>query len=211
MDPPSIEVISSESFVKAGEGDATDDNRAGSSEGAPVSEGPDAEGGGVRVVKPHYGFNRQYSGVFSGLREEMVDVLHVPDPDNTPEAMYEKVGDERHQYREQVHLHADDQHGRLLVPLRCVWRGSGRTSMRSATWVTCWRAMTTRCTWRPCAWRPSGSRRQPRPTGERDLWRSSMEWAGPGSAALLGFIRRTSQLMEASLTCGRVAGLHLWS
>jgi hypothetical protein len=39
------------------------------------------------VAKPRYGFNRAYSGVFRHLREEVAEVLRVPDPEATPEGM----------------------------------------------------------------------------------------------------------------------------
>ena len=44
------------------------------------------------VGAPRYGFNRQYSGVFAHLREEMVGVLRLEDPESTPEALRTEVG-----------------------------------------------------------------------------------------------------------------------
>jgi hypothetical protein len=31
--------------------------------------------------KPHYGFNNAFSGFFSGLREELIDMVQLPTPD----------------------------------------------------------------------------------------------------------------------------------
>lgn len=42
---------------------------------------------GTAGTAPRYGFNRLHSGVFRHLREEMAEVLRVPDPEGTPEGV----------------------------------------------------------------------------------------------------------------------------
>jgi hypothetical protein len=81
VEPPVIEVLSSASAEGAEEGPCQ----------APSGSGG-ADGGLLGVTKPHYGFNRQYSGVFAHLREELTDVLRLPDPERTPEAQRSQVG-----------------------------------------------------------------------------------------------------------------------
>ncbi len=48
---------------------------------------PPLMGAAGGAAAPRYGFNRSYRGVFRHLREEVAEVLRMPDPEATPEAM----------------------------------------------------------------------------------------------------------------------------
>lgn len=107
--PPSIEVLHSEE----NDGEGSDDEEAEKKEackgkdesvvpsvreGAPTSETDSATAtvddpiaATVLTPTPHYGFNQQYSGVFHHLRDEMAEVLQLPDPEQTPEALRTEV------------------------------------------------------------------------------------------------------------------------
>ena len=71
---PSIEVISEVSSV----GDITEQN-----DGNCVMEAalPDC---GLQLHSSSYGFNQKYSKVLSNLRDELIDVIRLRDPDSTP-------------------------------------------------------------------------------------------------------------------------------
>ncbi|CAN0198038.1 unnamed protein product [Scytosiphon promiscuus] len=76
-----------------------DSDAAGDAEeAAAASTGPGPEGGAtgadstralwglgaeVLIRPPSYGFNDKYSGFFASLREELREMIHLPDPDNT--------------------------------------------------------------------------------------------------------------------------------
>ncbi|CAN0354931.1 unnamed protein product, partial [Ectocarpus sp. 12 AP-2014] len=38
----------------------------------------------VLIRPPSYGFNDKFSGFFTSLREELREMIHLPDPENTP-------------------------------------------------------------------------------------------------------------------------------
>lgn len=108
-EPPRIEVLRSEEYMPSpsssspspaeGEGAsaaaaaaaASDEKRE--TQPQPGSAAASAEGllptlAGIAGVRPpRYGFNRAYAGVFRHLRDEMAEVLRVPDPEGTPEGI----------------------------------------------------------------------------------------------------------------------------
>ena len=93
MAPPAIEVLHSESYMPSKEDidkggqQHYDDN---SNQAASLND--DEEGGAqVLIVRPMYGFNRQYSTVFQHLKEEIVEVVRLPDPEGTPETKRTQV------------------------------------------------------------------------------------------------------------------------
>jgi hypothetical protein len=95
-EPPAIEVLKSESFIaNADEGTSGPSSTAKATEGAGAVLDEDV-GPLTAIIKPRYGFNQQYSGVFGNLREEMLEVIHVQDPDNVPDSQYEKVRRPQH-------------------------------------------------------------------------------------------------------------------
>lgn len=113
-EPPRIEVLHSEEYMPPpsssspspspaeGEGASPAAAAAGSDEKGetqPGSAAASAEGllpplAGIAGVRPpRYGFKRAYAGVFRHLRDEMAEVLRVPDPEGTPEGMRTLVRD----------------------------------------------------------------------------------------------------------------------
>lgn len=79
-----VEVLKSETFASPTE-DSDD-----ASVGTPTRHLPSEPL--VLLSCPRYGFNRQYSKVLGGLREELWGVVKLPDPDATPEARRQEVG-----------------------------------------------------------------------------------------------------------------------
>ncbi len=82
--PPSIEVISSEENSCQEPESAEESTRSEKQEEwSSVAEHVDEP---ISLLsKPLYGFNRQYSGVFVSLYETVLEVIHLPEPDRTPE------------------------------------------------------------------------------------------------------------------------------
>eukprot|EP00903_Cladosiphon_okamuranus_P011174 g10546.t1 len=65
--------------------------QAGAEGAAAVGRGSAAAGGGaggiapeILIRPPSYGFNDKFSGFFVSLRDELREMIHLPDPDNTP-------------------------------------------------------------------------------------------------------------------------------
>lgn len=110
-EPPRIEVLRSEEYITPPSAPSPSPAEEGAGGGAgpaatttAAAAAADGKGGAqpqpesatkglpplsglVGVRAPRYGFNRGYSGVFRHLREEVAEVLRVPDPEGTPEGL----------------------------------------------------------------------------------------------------------------------------